>query len=348
MSLETDIDVLRERFPDTQQLYRQVCALLFFHYGETPTANKLYQLVRKGSMSAPAKALRDFWIEVREKSRVDVGRPDLPAEVAAAAGELAASLWQLAANAAQQGLQSFQHEAQLEVDNARQILETTRHEREAALEDSRRATDSAAAEKRRAAELDALLVREQAANALLREEVARARQETGAAGSALADARKDFAAELEKLRMSLAQNEQRLVAAEKRALLEIENERAIAAKARKELATATERLARAEAAHRAERDGLRDELTTLKTQIAASRDQVGQLNQLVHAKQAEIADRDVEIGAMKQELQLASAQRAVSRDATGTIRRRSGTTHRTRNRVDFSVGPVIRRPVENT
>jgi hypothetical protein len=54
MTLESDIEAVRERASDTQALYREVCALMFFRYGETPTANRLYQLVRKGSMSAPA------------------------------------------------------------------------------------------------------------------------------------------------------------------------------------------------------------------------------------------------------------------------------------------------------
>ncbi|MDX6008018.1 hypothetical protein [Cupriavidus necator] len=40
---------LRGRFSETRALYREVCGLLFFRYGVTPTANKLYSLVRKGS-----------------------------------------------------------------------------------------------------------------------------------------------------------------------------------------------------------------------------------------------------------------------------------------------------------
>ncbi|MFD2272575.1 DNA-binding protein [Undibacterium arcticum] len=59
--LIADIDRLREQFPQTQDLYREVCVAMFFRYGMTPTANKLYQLVRKGSMSAPAEALNRFW-----------------------------------------------------------------------------------------------------------------------------------------------------------------------------------------------------------------------------------------------------------------------------------------------
>ena len=56
-----EIEALKDHDLDTQDLYREVCTTLFFRYGITPTANKLYQYVRKGSMSAPAEALARFW-----------------------------------------------------------------------------------------------------------------------------------------------------------------------------------------------------------------------------------------------------------------------------------------------
>ena len=37
-----EIEVLRGKIPDTQDLYREVSTILFFRYGITPTANKLY------------------------------------------------------------------------------------------------------------------------------------------------------------------------------------------------------------------------------------------------------------------------------------------------------------------
>ena len=55
--------------------------LLFFRHGIAPTANRLYQLVKKGSMNAPAEALARFWATLREKSRVRIEHPDLPAEL---------------------------------------------------------------------------------------------------------------------------------------------------------------------------------------------------------------------------------------------------------------------------
>ena len=79
---------LRAQHPETQDLYREVCVLLFFRHGITPTANRLYQLVRKGSMSAPAEALAKFWATLREKSRVRIEHADLPEDLQGAAGEL--------------------------------------------------------------------------------------------------------------------------------------------------------------------------------------------------------------------------------------------------------------------
>lgn len=108
--IQADIDNLRDRFQDTPALYRETCALLFFRYGITPTANKLYQYVRKGSMSAPAEALSKFWDELREKSRIRVERADLPEEVKAAAGELVAKLWGEAQAASELGFADAKRE----------------------------------------------------------------------------------------------------------------------------------------------------------------------------------------------------------------------------------------------
>ncbi|MGH8856850.1 MAG: DNA-binding protein, partial [Polaromonas sp.] len=117
--LQAEIEALRTQFPETQELYREVCILLFFRHGITPTTNKLYQLVRKGSMSAPAEALNRFWETLREKSRIRIEHPDLPQPLRDAAGELVSALWQQAQAAAKEGLSMLRREAQAEVIAAR-------------------------------------------------------------------------------------------------------------------------------------------------------------------------------------------------------------------------------------
>jgi hypothetical protein len=58
--LAAEIERLKAGFPKTRELYRELCALLFFRFGITPTANRLYQLVKRGSMSTPTQVLLEI------------------------------------------------------------------------------------------------------------------------------------------------------------------------------------------------------------------------------------------------------------------------------------------------
>jgi hypothetical protein len=98
--LAAEIDRLKAEFPKARELYREVCALLFVRFGITPTANRLYQLVKRGSMSTPTQVLGESWVELRAKSRVRIDHADLRA----AAGELVATLWTRSTASAQVAL----------------------------------------------------------------------------------------------------------------------------------------------------------------------------------------------------------------------------------------------------
>jgi hypothetical protein len=320
MTLESDIEVARQNASDTQALYREVCALLFFRYGETPTANRLYQLVRKGSMSAPAKALRDFWTDVRDKTRVDVGRPDLPPEVATAAGEFAAQMWRLSSDAANAALDVFRQDADTQIAAAREQAEQRDTQRQDALEKAEQAANDAATLRARMTGLDARIVELQTANDMLTAQLAASKEEITAGAIALADARRDFADELAKLRRSHEQNEQRLAAAEKRALLEIDSERAAAQRLRKELQASQERAATLEVESRTERDALRDELAASKAKLAAS----DARHALTHAQFAEkdalLAERVAATELLHQRIDTLSRQMKTARPAKTAAR----------------------------
>lgn len=347
MTLESDIEAVRENAADTQALYREVCALMFFRYGETPTANRLYQLVRKGSMSAPAKALRDFWVEVREKTRVDVGRPDLPPEVAKAAGELAANLWRLSSDAASAALDVFKLDAQTEVAAARQQAQEMEAQRNDAALKAEQAANTVAALSQQIGGLEARLVELQTANEMLGGQLAVSKDEIVAGAAALADARRDFAEELAKLRRSHDLNEQRLAATEKRALLEIESERAAASRARKELQAANERMALLETEYRSERDGLRDGLATAKADLAASRLRCAAIDAQLSEKDALLAERVASTDLLRQRLETMSRRLEIQRNETIVARpaRRLRVKAESQGRapVDFSGGPFVKR-----
>lgn len=233
--LRTDIEELRGRFPQTQDLYREVCALLFFRYGVTPTANKLYQFVRKGSMSAPAEALAKFWSDLREKSRVRVEHPDLPDALSVTAGDLVATLWAQAQVAAQESLSAFRAQAEENVLNLKATIEASEADKSAALKERDNLQRLIEEGADRALHLERSLAAECAEKVAISGQLNEANRQHATREAVLSDAHKNLVAELEKLRQALQKSEERYEAAEKRALLEIERERLAGVKLQKDL-----------------------------------------------------------------------------------------------------------------
>lgn len=287
--LAAEIDRLKSEFPKTRELYREVCALLFFRFGVTPTANRLYQLVRRGSMGTPTAVLSEFWMELREKSRVRIEHADLPEELQGAAGELVAALWKRATAAAQASLEALR----VEVEQVRQDAEAA----VAAMQGDLARTETALEQRTTALltaqvrihELEQAQAAAAATRSALESEVARLQQDGRERDGALAQARADFATELDKMRASTELAETRLQAAEKRALLEIERERTANARLQRDVEAATKRAARAEENARAEIQSLQGQLGDLRHQAGM---QEGRLETLraAHAAQAQELD----------------------------------------------------------
>ena len=263
-----EIERLKAEFPKTRELYREVCALLFFRFGLTPTANRLYQLVKRGSMSTPTQVLSEFWAELREKSRVRIDHPDLPADLQAAAGELVATLWTRSTASAQGALDALRAEVEAERGAAQNTVTSMQGElarTETALEQR---TAALLAAQVRIQELEQAQASGEATRRALEAERARLQDENGARDRALVHARADFSGELEKLRTSADLAQERLQAAEKRALLEIERERSASARFHKDLDAAARRAEQGETRHR-------EEIQVLQAQLGDARHRAG-------------------------------------------------------------------------
>jgi len=304
-----EIEALKDHDLNTQDLYREVCTILFFRYGITPTANKLYQYVRKGSMSAPAEALARFWSDLRDKSRVRIEHPDLPESLKAAGGELVASLWSQAQASAQEGLAVFRLEAQDLVTNSQQASEAANQARIFAQTEVNQTREALRLADERILQLERSLAAESARSQSLEKQLDAASRQQTTLEAALADARKDYSAELDKSRQELRRTEERLEANEKRALLEIDHERQMTVKVQRELLQLRERSFESE-------DRQRNELAASKSELAETRQQLG----IAEGKLAELkTTNDQQIEALsalrqvqsKQETQLALAQREI-------------------------------------
>ena len=277
--LAAEIERLKAEFPKTRDLYREVCALLFFRFGITPTANRLYQLVKRGSMGTPAAVLGEFWADLREKSRVRIEHPDLPADLCDAAGELVATLWTRATASAQAELDGLRADVERERAEAQQSVAALQAElarTETALEQRTAAllTAQVAIRELEQARGEALAIRQ-----TLEAQIARINDEAVARERELGQVREGLSKDLEKLHGDGERTEERLRASEQRARLEIERERKAAAKLHKEMDDAMKRVEKREADYRRA-------LEVLQAQLGDARHQAGVLQGRLDAVQA--------------------------------------------------------------
>ena len=309
-----DIESIKASNLDTQSLYREVCVILFFRYGITPTANKLYQYVRKGSMSAPAEALARFWSDLREKSRVRIEHPDLPDALKGATGELVASLWLQAQESAQESLAVFRREAQHQVTESLQAVVAADQARIAAQSEANQTREALRAADERILTLERNLAGESVRTQSLEQQLEAGSRRQSSLEAALAEARKDYSDELDKSRQELLRAEERLAAIEKRSLLEIDHERQITVKAQRDLLQLRENTLQNE-------ERQRIELAACKTELAEAKQQLG----IAEGKQIELKavnERQIEElcalrqAQTRQETQLALLQRELERTRT--------------------------------
>jgi chromosome segregation ATPase len=198
------------------------------------------------------------------------GHPDLPTELQFATGELAAALWTRAVDMAQDQLAAAQLETQRSVADAQARQAQAEAERDQVRQEL---TGSAAAldgAQIHITELDQALAIAVATASTLQEQVRLAQQGEQQLQRALETARHDFASELDKLRADGTLAQERLKAAETRALLEIDRERQAAARLQKELDAANRKAEQGSTRHR-------DDVRKLQGQLGNLRQQVGVL-----------------------------------------------------------------------
>jgi hypothetical protein len=312
--ISRDIEALRERFTQTQELYREVCALLFFRYGITPTANKLYQLVRKGSMSAPSEALTKFWKDLREKSRSRVEHPDLPDGLKDVAGELVATLWTNAQVTAQESLTAYRAEAQEMVVQAKATAAAATASRDAErLAVQRVRNELKQAEAEISTQREALAVVEEVRTSLqLR--LDEAKRDNATLQHQLETARREFTAELDKLRATAQLAEERSRSTEKRMLVDMDRERTASARRQKEIDTLAAESLRVAAEHR-------KELNLLQQTLGDSRQKNGQLEGALQAVTVSLDRASLEAKQVQTQLNESNAQVMLFRGQAEDLRR---------------------------
>jgi DNA repair exonuclease SbcCD ATPase subunit len=286
--IQTEVEALRARFSETKDLYREVCALLFFRYGITPTANKLYQFVRKGSMSAPADALAKFWTDLRSKARVEIDHPDLPESIKAAAAQAIAAIWHQASEAARQELGSARTEAAAEVVEVRAELDGLRQQLEDELLATAEARASLADAERRLEERTTELFAERRTHAATAARSQDLDRQLAEARIQAERAMAEFRAELDAARKAVDTANLRADAAERRCNLEIDQERQARLKADKATDAMRSQLAASDARLRATELASAEQVARLQTALDAAQRGQAELHATVDRFQQEL------------------------------------------------------------
>lgn len=317
-ALQADVDEVKSRITDTKDLYKWVCALLFFRYGITPTTNRLYQLVRKGSMGTVTTALSTFWQDLREKSRIQIDHPGVPDGLKSAAGDLVQAVWEKANVEAKTQFEAATAEANATVaaaESATREAKATVQALQSEVSVFGKRIEAVTTEK---AALASTLEDERRAHSATTASLQAARTEADALRQDLADARRDFAAELEKARAAIGLAEERLEAAERRALAEIDRERTARAELEKLVHCLRAELSSAEQAANAR-------IQTLATEN-------GELAGRLKAADADLARREQDMAQLRSTASEWESKAARSEGALEVIRERVATFEKNRAR----------------
>lgn len=291
--MQREVDALRESAKDTRELYKEVCTLLFFKHGVTPTANMLYRLVRRGSMQTPCAVLNEFWANLREKSRVRVDAPDLPEAIRDNAVAMLGSLWSAALQEARSGFAALSEEVEAQREKARLEVEAAQAERaDLTLKLSHAQTLAMGLE----AELQRERERHQALEQLIHKletELGESRealtQEVLSSRAALAAAQDRFAADLQALRSQAELAEDRMQASEHRYLTEIDRARTEIARLEKDLAGEKTDRQNLSLSHQQDAERWMRELLLAQTDLSNERSAMTILRDRYQAKESEMA-----------------------------------------------------------
>ena len=286
--IQEEVERLREQFGNTRDLYREVCALLFFRYGITPTTNKLYQFVRKGSMSVPTEVLSHFWKDLREKSNIRIEQPDLPEDLGKLAGELMAKIWDKAQFAAHESLTALRSEAEANVTQLQTERDAIACDRDDVVLKLRNAEEMLVKKSDELTALNQVLADSETYRTSLEKQL-------HDSATQLEVMRQKMDAETERFNASIAEIRSQQQNELSQATRELNREQAQAADLEKALAAT-------QAASEKLQDQHRIEISSLKAQLADLREKLGELNGKLELTQFSNAQLNAEIASKETKL----------------------------------------------
>lgn len=280
-TVAAEVERLRQLAPDTKALYREVAAAMFFRFGVTPTANRLYQLVGKGSMSTAATVLARFWQDLRDHSRLQLNHPGIPEPLRDVAGELIGQVWKAAYAMSQQDFERARDELQFKTDELQRLAASAQQTAEEQGTLARDLAEQLAAFRSAATERERLISAGEERSRQLQSEIDALTTSLSERRSEVVAAKDAFGKQLESLRSAIALTEERARASERRALSDVEAARLGALQAKKTLATERKRA-------EAERARLQKALARRESELESSKERVAKAESALANSKAQL------------------------------------------------------------
>lgn len=310
--LIVQIERLRRQQPNTLQLYVEVARLLFFDYAIIPTTNRMYQLVRRGSMGTPAQALKMFWAQLRDEAQIRMQQAALPASLVQQAEQLLAQLWDEAVLYSDEHMQRERLQVQTEIQKWHKKLELLQQQCQTLLAEQeqlhKELTNKDKELENRAqlfgqqvAQIELLQAELKHAHTTHQEQIKHWQQEHAALN-----------AQVEQSKQAALESEQRAQAHEKRALLEIEAARQKAKQSIEQLTQSNQQLTmqlnEMRLRHELENELVQSEVRLVQQQLSEAKADKAQLNQEIDKLKRQI--RRLEQRIYRQQQRRLRAQRA--------------------------------------
>lgn len=96
------VEELAKQFKTRKELSHAVCSLLLVEYSILPSANKLLQYMKRGSLTDLNKDVKEFVANLGANARASINAPGVPDELVKISGEFTVKLWEQACQSAQQ------------------------------------------------------------------------------------------------------------------------------------------------------------------------------------------------------------------------------------------------------
>ncbi len=155
--------------------------------------------IRLKFCATQAEALKKFWEDLREKSRIRIEHPDLPESLKTAAGEMTASLWAATQSAARENFAEFRNGARKAIMAAQATTDAAGMERDQAQLALERTQQSLEQALQRGSTLEQQCAAAAATNVSLERQLKEAKEGQAVLHQQLESARKNFSVELDKL-----------------------------------------------------------------------------------------------------------------------------------------------------